>query len=125
MRSPYVFPGLPLKHGYTGMIRKLNMYVAYSNGIKVEDLTGKSRLTKINNARQVCMYVLKKYTNLTLTEISKEYNRHHATVIHAFKVIENELTYDKELRAFIIELKRELAYLNRNKVFATHVEVSG
>jgi chromosomal replication initiator protein len=120
-----VFPGLPFKHGYEGMIRKLNKYVAYSEGITVKDLVGKSRLTKVNRARQVCMYVLKKHTKLTLTEISAEYNRHHATTIHSFKVIENELTYDKELRAFVLELKRELAYLNRSKVFATQVDVTG
>lgn len=125
MNSPYIFPGLPLKHGYTGMIRKLNMYVAYSNGINVEDLVGKSRVSKVNNARQVCMYVLKKYTDLTLTEISAEYNRHHATTIHAVKVITNELTYSKELRAFIIELKRELAYLNRSRINTTLVAITG
>lgn len=107
------------------MIRKLNMYVAYSNGINVEDLVGKSRVSKVNNARQVCMYVLKKYTDLTLTEISAEYNRHHATTIHAVKVITNELTYSKELRAFIIELKRELAYLNRSRINTTLVAITG
>lgn len=115
MNSPYIFPGLPLKHGYAGLIGKLNQYVAYCNLITVDALKSKTRVSRVSRARQVCMYVLKKHTKLTLQEIGDEYKRDHATVMHSIKVIGQEKEYDKELCEFIIELRRELAYLQPNK----------
>ena len=123
MISPYVYPGLPLKHGYTGLINKLNKYVSYCSNISVDDLKSKKRVSHINRARQVCMYVLKKHTNLTLQEIGKEYCRDHSTVLHSVRTIENELLYDADLRDTVLELKRELAYLHPKKYNLSGIKI--
>ena len=44
-----------------------------------------------NEARQVAIYLIRKLTNLSTTEIGKEFGRDHTTVIHAIKRIEQEL----------------------------------
>ena len=44
-----------------------------------------------NDARQVAIYLIRKLTNLSTTEIGKEFGRDHTTVIHAINKIENAL----------------------------------
>ena len=44
-----------------------------------------------NEARQVAMYLIRKLTNLSTTEIGKEFGRDHTTVIHAINKIETSL----------------------------------
>ena len=44
-----------------------------------------------NDARQVAMYLIRKLTNLSTTEIGKEFGRDHTTVLHAINKIETAL----------------------------------
>jgi chromosomal replication initiator protein len=59
--------------------------------ITKKDLLSSSRQKHIARARQFCMWVLKKDTNLTLQQIGSQLgNRNHATVIHAIKKVEQD-----------------------------------
>lgn len=44
-----------------------------------------------NEARQVAIYLIRKLTNLSTTEIGKEFGRDHTTVLHAINKIESAL----------------------------------
>ena len=58
----------------------------------------KSRKREISDARQVVMYLVKKHTQLSSTNIGLRLSRNHATVLHACKNIEERLSVDKQLQ---------------------------
>ncbi len=66
--------------------------------IKVDTLFTKSRKREISDARQIVMYLAKKYVGMSLKNIGTKLGRTHATVIYACKNIEERLPIDKELR---------------------------
>lgn len=76
--------------------------VAHYYGIKVQDLKSKSSAKVYAFPRQVCMWILKKITDLSYPEIGKLFgNKHHSTVIYSVEKIE-------EMREKSIELKKSL-----------------
>lgn len=76
--------------------------VAHYYGIKVQDLKSKSNAKIYAFPRQVCMWILKKITDLSYPEIGKLFgNKHHTTVIYSVEKIE-------EMREKSIELKKSL-----------------
>lgn len=76
--------------------------VAHYYGIKVQDLKSKSSAKTYAFPRQVCMWILKKITDLSYPEIGKLFgNKHHSTVIYSVEKIE-------EMRDKSLELKKSL-----------------
>lgn len=76
--------------------------VAHYYGIKVQDLKSKSNAKIYAFPRQVCMWILKKITDLSYPEIGKLFgNKHHSTVIYSVEKIE-------EMKNKSIELKKAL-----------------
>lgn len=69
------------------------------------DLTDNSRKREIVFARQVAMLFLNIKTKMGVVAIGKEFNRHHASVIHAEKVISNLCENSGEIRRQISEIK--------------------
>lgn len=70
-------------------------------------LYGKSRKREISDARQVVMYLAKKLTQLSSTNIGLRLSRNHATVLHACKTIEERLSIEKELREDLETIENE------------------
>ena len=69
---------------------------------------GKTRKREISDARQVIMYLAKKYTQLSSTNIGMRLSRNHATVLHAWKNIEERLSVEKTLQDDISEIENGL-----------------
>ncbi len=61
-------------------------------------LYGKSRKREISDARQLVMYLAKRETQLSSTNIGMRLSRNHATVLHACKQIEQRLTVEKKFQ---------------------------
>ena len=75
--------------------------------IDVDLLYGKSRKREISDSRQLVMYLAKKHTQLSSTNIGLRLSRNHATVLHACKNIEERLTVEKELREELEKIDNE------------------
>jgi len=73
--NPYIYPGLEIKHKYTDLLKDMTEYVAASHGTTYENMLSSSRQTKNKDSRFICMYMLKKCTDLTYTYIGEYYNR--------------------------------------------------
>ena len=73
----------------------------------VDLLYGKSRKREISDARQVVMYLAKKLTQLSSTNIGLRLSRNHATVLHACKNIEERLSVEKDLREELEAIENE------------------
>jgi len=77
--------------------------------VKEKEVLGKSRSMEIALARQVCMFMAKEKTNLSLVNIGKHIGkRDHSTVIHAHKNITQKLNTDVELKQIIQNIDNQI-----------------
>jgi len=67
--------------------------------VSVKDLQSKSRKRIVTVPRQIAMYLSRKFTEESLAEIGKAFNRDHSTVLHSIKVVSNKLVSDTSVNA--------------------------
>ncbi|MBC7357991.1 MAG: chromosomal replication initiator protein DnaA [Desulfacinum sp.] len=65
--------------------------VCTSFGVSLEELRSKARNKKVSEARQLAMYLCRKYTSESLNAIAQAFGRSHSTVIYAIKKVDQEL----------------------------------
>ena len=82
--------------------------VARFYNLDISLLYGKSRKREISDARQLVMYLTKKSTQLSSTNIGQKLSRDHATVLHACKQIEQRLSIEKKFRHEVEMIENEL-----------------
>ncbi len=87
----------------------------YRVGLK--DLLGRSRQKKLVRARQVAMYFSRLYTQKTMTELGRLFQRSHASVVHALQTLER----DREIQPRVAE---EVKFLGE-KLAAAQVRRAG
>jgi chromosomal replication initiator protein len=79
--------------------------------VSVEDLQSKSRKKAITTPRQIAMYLSRKYTEESLVDIGKTFNRDHSTVLHSIKVVSNKLVRDSSVNAQLEILSNKVKQL--------------
>jgi chromosomal replication initiator protein len=102
-------------------IKQLLRTVADHFGIPAEELTNKKRDRKTTLARHVAIYLLREGYSRSLSEIGKELGgRNHATILHGYEKIANELSTNPHLCDQIAEIRERLS-LQRdyNKAYQT------
>lgn len=67
--------------------------------VSVKDLQSKSRKKIVTVPRQIAMYLSRKFTEESLADIGKAFNRDHSTVLHSIKVVSNKLVRDTSVNA--------------------------
>lgn len=78
-------------------------------GIKQKEIHSKSRKASIVQARQVAMFLCRKYTDLPTSQIGQRIGRRdHSTVLHACKQVEHRIATDKAFRREMEELEASL-----------------
>ncbi|MGD0283051.1 MAG: chromosomal replication initiator protein DnaA [Dissulfurispiraceae bacterium] len=77
--------------------------------MKIQDIKARKRTKEIANARQIAMYIAKKQTNLSLSEIGRYFGgKDHATVIYACKQIEEKRGKDENLNKSIENILKRI-----------------
>lgn len=83
--------------------------VADLYNVSVEDIISKSRQSKVVMPRFVAMYLTRKLTDMTTTDIGKQFgDRDHSTVVNAINKIEEDMKNNFEFKEQIEDLKVEL-----------------
>ena len=78
-------------------------------GMKMKDLQSKSRKQAIVQARQLAMFLCHKYTDVTYTQIGRDFGkRDHSTVLHACNQVARRMGTDKDYRKDVEELEATL-----------------
>ncbi|MGI6656047.1 MAG: chromosomal replication initiator protein DnaA [Desulfobulbus sp.] len=72
--------------------------------VSVDDLRSRSRKRAVTFPRQVAMYLTRKYTNHSLSDIGGMYNRDHSTVLYAIKVVTRDMAREPAIRQQIEQL---------------------
>ena len=77
--------------------------------IKVSDMKAKKRTKEIALPRQIAMYLSKQLTNLSLSDIGKNFGgKDHATVIYSCKLIEEKRSKEETFNRMIEGLSRKI-----------------
>ena len=71
--------------------------VAESLNLTVKDLTGKRRTARINQGRQIAMYLCRELTEYSLNQIGEKFGRNHTTVLHGCNKITEDMEFDPSL----------------------------
>ena len=99
----------------------------------------KTRAREIVQARQMSMYMIRKYTDMSLKQVAALFNQDHATVIHGVTKINDYCSYDKNTRnekkdiEFIIryraeaieknaDWRKEYFFLDLNKMYSLNFD---
>ena len=81
------------------MIQK---FVANYYQLKVTDLKSRNNSKTVTLPRQIAMYLSKSLTNNSLPQIGKSFGgKHHSTVIHSIKKIEERRKNDRDFHTLI------------------------
>lgn len=90
-------------------IDDIKKVVASKFGIKVSDLSSKSRTKNLSFPRHIAMYLCRKHTTYSYPEIASHFGgRDHSTVVHAASVVTTKLKSDKSLQERIIDIEKAL-----------------
>ncbi|MDO4219085.1 MAG: chromosomal replication initiator protein DnaA [Synergistaceae bacterium] len=90
-------------------IEKIQLAVANSFKISVEDMLSPNRSSEIALPRHVAMYLARNKTNQSLIQIAHAFNKKdHTSVMHGCERIENELRIDKSLASVVENIVKNL-----------------
>lgn len=90
-------------------VQKIQETVSHFFNVKKDLIQSASRKREIVQARQVTMFFIKKYTELSLSQIGVHVgNRNHATVLHACNTVKDHLEIDRGFRSDIEAIERIL-----------------
>jgi chromosomal replication initiator protein len=73
--------------------------------VSLEQLIENNRTRKRTYVRQMAMYFLEKYTDLTLKSIGKSLGRDHTTVVHSKDLISGLMDVDDNIRTEVAIIK--------------------
>ena len=78
--------------------------------ISPEQMALNTRKHQIVQARQISMYLSKKYSTASLASIGKQCgNKDHATVHHACKTVTDRLETDKQFKAMLADIEKKIS----------------
>jgi hypothetical protein len=83
------------------MIRKIESIICDGEGYTLEQIHNCSRKMGVKETRQLIMYFARKETDLSLDSIGGYFNKDHATVLNAIKVISGYIDTDSIFRTKI------------------------
>lgn len=77
--------------------------------VDTEALTGKGRTGRINQARQIAMYLIREMTDSSLPQIGEAFGkRSHTTVLHGCNKIIELMEFDNSLRQHVMDIREKL-----------------
>ena len=86
----------------TVTIEAVQRFVANYYKLKIADLKSRNNSKSVTLPRQIAMYLVKSLTNHSLPQIGKSFGgKHHSTVIHSIKKIEDLCKRDSEFRTLM------------------------
>lgn len=81
--------------------------VSETYGVSAEEIKSANRSANISQARNICMYIIKTVTGITLKEVGTYFGKDHSTVLHSVKRIEAAMETDRDLKNTVNNIVRE------------------
>ena len=94
----------------TVTIETVQRFVANYYKLKIADLKSRNSTKSVTLPRQIAMYLVKSLTNHSLPQIGKNFGgKHHSTVIHSIKKIDERCKRDSEFRTLVNSFLQSLS----------------
>ena len=77
-------------------------------GVNPADITRRSRKRGYVCARQISIWFMRKYSNLTLLECGTMFNQDHTTAIHSVKTVSDLMETDEAYRLMVTSIQNRL-----------------
>ena len=74
----------------------------------MEELLSKTRSKNIAFPRQICMYLFRELTDLSLVNIANEFGRDHTTVIYGIEKIKSMIIKDVDFKETVENLIQKI-----------------
>jgi len=87
---------------------KIQRAVADYYDLRLSDMTSKRRPRAIAVPRQIAMYLCRRMTRSSLPDIANAFGKTHATVLHAYKTIDDRTEMDPKLQQSITTIAQRL-----------------
>jgi len=97
-------------------VESIQKIVADHFELRVGDIVGPKRPKNIAWPRQVAMYLSRTMTDLSFPVIGVEFNRNHATIVHACQSVEKRQTEDLQLRQTLSLLRQRVSHKTQTSV---------
>ena len=85
-------------------VEKIISKVSQKYSVSVEDIYSKKRASNITNARHICVYLMRKLSDMAYMKIAKVFSKDHSSIMHSYKTIENEIQHNTQLEIEINEI---------------------
>ncbi len=92
----------------TFTIEEIQRLTAEHFALRLTDLLSDRRPKNIAQPRMVAMYLCRKYTTLSLTEIGDAFGKNHATILNAMKKVPEICGKDESMKLSLMHLERKL-----------------
>lgn len=86
----------------------IEAYVTANLNVPINKIKGKTRTREIAFCRQVVMFLIRRYTQLSLKDVGSRYNRDHTTVMHSVRLVGNLMESDPIIRSQVRHLETHI-----------------
>ena len=91
-------------------IEEIQTAVSKKYNVSMAQILSSERTQSIVTPRQLAMYIARKFTTKSLPEITKLFDKTHATIIHGVRNIEKRLDVEDDLKITLEEILSEFGY---------------
>ena len=90
------------------IVKKTIGIVSEIYGISPDEIKSKSRTQTVSTARNVCMFVIRTLTDITLNETGEFFGKNHATVINSIGNVEREMKANQKFKNLVNDIIRQI-----------------
>ena len=88
-------------------IQEIQQSIAKKYNVTIDQILSSERTQSLVTPRQMAMYISRKFTQKSLPEIAKSFDKSHATILHGVKTIEKRMEVEHELKSTLNEILAE------------------
>lgn len=90
-------------------VEKIIEEIGSTFGVSAEDIRSSKRSSQVSTARQFAIYVVREITQMSYTDIGKEFNgRDHATIVYALQKVEKIMKQNPHQREVIEDIIKNI-----------------
>lgn len=118
--TPYIYPLIEHREKTIPTPDEIINYVCKKFGFERKALKTTRRkrgVMPLPVIRQVCYYMLRKFTQFTYNRIGQEFTKDHVTVIHGIKCVQNMIDIkDRQFYPIIQQIETELKEMYQERI---------
>ncbi len=111
-----LFGPLALQQVTGPSIAAIQQAVAAEFNLPIAALSAKNNSRDVARPRQIAMYLCKKLTKASLSEIGRAFKKHHTTVLHSIAKTEQNINKNEDLKTIVTGLRNKLNQCNNSSL---------